>query len=238
MEVKPQGNPGVTTGIPTATTLKGGCGFPPELCPDSAALLCFSCFPTLVQSKQELESEPQQRRYNLRRRKDEADGAAAEAKALQEVQQEQENDAHLSAGAAASPAPQLDFGGKLGRLFDAAGSRQPGRRADVIQLLVAAGGRAADLLREERCHAFSFAGACFWLLFLPAWVLFLILQVNLADTSLANFPPALPALATWWDAQALGFVVLWILFQALLYVLPVGKVSMGGGVKEGSSSCE
>lgn len=106
---------------------------------------------------------------------------------------------------------------------------QPGRGAAVIQLLVAAGGRAAGLVREERCHVFSVAGACFWLLFLPAWVFFLILQVNLADPSLANFPPALPALATWWEAQALGFVVLWILFQALLYLLPVGKVSMKGG---------
>lgn len=68
-------------------------------------------------------------------------------------------------------------------------------------------------------------GAYFWLLFLPAWVLFLVLQVNLEDPSLANFPPPLPSLEAFWDAQALGFVILWILFQALLYVLPVGKVS-------------
>lgn len=101
--------------VPVATTLEGGCGFPPQLRPHSAALLCFSCFPTLGQSKQELESEAQQRRYNLRRRKDEADGGAAGAKGLQEVHQEQENDAKPFVLAAASPAPQLDFGGKLGR---------------------------------------------------------------------------------------------------------------------------
>lgn len=68
-------------------------------------------------------------------------------------------------------------------------------------------------------------GAYFWLLFLPAWVLFLVLQVNLEDPSLTNFPPPLPPLGALWDAQALGFVILWILFQALLYILPVGKVN-------------
>lgn len=79
--------------------------------------------------------------------------------------------------------------------------------------------------RTVSCCVSSLPGAYFWLLFLPAWVLFLILQVNLADPSLANFPPALPTLGALWDVQALLFVVLWILFQALLYVLPVGKVS-------------
>uniref|UniRef100_UPI0037E7DCDF delta(14)-sterol reductase LBR n=1 Tax=Semicossyphus pulcher TaxID=241346 RepID=UPI0037E7DCDF len=76
-------------------------------------------------------------------------------------------------------------------------------------------------------------GAYFWLLFLPAWVLFVILQVNLKDPSLANFPPPLPPLESFWDAQALGFVVLWILFQVLLYVLPVGKLSEGMPLRSG-----
>ncbi|XP_074541822.1 delta(14)-sterol reductase LBR isoform X2 [Halichoeres trimaculatus] len=76
-------------------------------------------------------------------------------------------------------------------------------------------------------------GAYFWLLFLPAWVLFVILQVNLADPSLANFPPPLPPIEDFWDAQALGFVVLWILFQALLYILPVGKLSEGMPLRSG-----
>ncbi|XP_068198245.1 delta(14)-sterol reductase LBR isoform X2 [Antennarius striatus] len=76
-------------------------------------------------------------------------------------------------------------------------------------------------------------GAFFWLLFLPAWVLFVILQVNLADPSLVNFPPPLPPLETFWDAQAFGFVILWILFQALLYILPVGKLSDGMPLRSG-----
>ncbi|XP_069564670.1 delta(14)-sterol reductase LBR [Brachyistius frenatus] len=76
-------------------------------------------------------------------------------------------------------------------------------------------------------------GAYFWLLFLPAWVLFVVLQGNLDDPSLANFPPPLPPLQAFWDAQALGVVILWILFQALLYSLPVGKLSEGMPLRSG-----
>uniref|UniRef100_A0A8C6S4M6 Delta(14)-sterol reductase LBR n=1 Tax=Neogobius melanostomus TaxID=47308 RepID=A0A8C6S4M6_9GOBI len=75
--------------------------------------------------------------------------------------------------------------------------------------------------------------AYFWLLFLPGWVLFLVLQGNQADPSLMNFPPPLPALQSLWDVQALGIVVLWMLFQALLYVLPVGKLSEGMPLRSG-----
>ncbi|XP_072218718.1 delta(14)-sterol reductase LBR isoform X2 [Leuresthes tenuis] len=76
-------------------------------------------------------------------------------------------------------------------------------------------------------------GAYFWLLFLPSWVLFVLLQVSQDDPSLANFPPTLPPLETFWDAQALGFVLLWILFQALLYIVPVGKLSEGMQLRSG-----
>ncbi|KAM9355617.1 delta(14)-sterol reductase LBR isoform 2-T2 [Pholidichthys leucotaenia] len=76
-------------------------------------------------------------------------------------------------------------------------------------------------------------GAYFWLIFLPAWVLFLILQVSQEDPSLTNFPPPLPPLEAFWDPRALGFVILWILFQALLYVLPVGKLSEGMPLRSG-----
>ncbi|XP_008287091.1 delta(14)-sterol reductase LBR isoform X1 [Stegastes partitus] len=76
-------------------------------------------------------------------------------------------------------------------------------------------------------------GAYFWLLFLPAWVLFVVLQGDLEDPSLTNFPPPLPPLEAFWDPQALGFVVLWILFQVLLYILPVGKLSEGMPLRSG-----
>ncbi|XP_024119778.1 delta(14)-sterol reductase LBR isoform X1 [Oryzias melastigma] len=70
-------------------------------------------------------------------------------------------------------------------------------------------------------------GAVFWLLFLPVWVLLVLLQAGLKDPSLTNFPPPLPPLESLWDPHALGLVLLWILFQALLYILPVGKLSDG-----------
>lgn len=76
-------------------------------------------------------------------------------------------------------------------------------------------------------------GAYFWLLFLPAWVLFLLLQVTLEDPSLVNFPPFLPPFESFWNLQALGIVALWIVFQAVLYVLPIGKLSEGMPLKSG-----
>eukprot|EP00064_Thunnus_orientalis_P010936 superscaffoldBa00001528_g10965 len=76
-------------------------------------------------------------------------------------------------------------------------------------------------------------GAYFWLLFLPVCVLLLILQVKQDDPSLTNFPPPLPPLEAFWDAQALGCVIVWILFQALLYILPVGKLSEGMPLRSG-----
>ncbi|XP_026174555.1 delta(14)-sterol reductase LBR isoform X2 [Mastacembelus armatus] len=134
------------------------------------------------EAKVQTESEKNQGRYNLRRRKDDGDTKPVEAKP--------EKEAKIAVAPAASTlSTPLDFGGKI--------------------------------------------GAYFWLLFLPAWVLFLILQVNLVDPSLVNFPPPLPPLEAFWDAQALGFVTLWILFQAVLYVLPVGKVSEGMPLRSG-----
>uniref|UniRef100_A0A3P9Q865 Uncharacterized protein n=1 Tax=Poecilia reticulata TaxID=8081 RepID=A0A3P9Q865_POERE len=75
-------------------------------------------------------------------------------------------------------------------------------------------------------------GALLLMLFLPAWVLFLVLQVNQKDPSLTILP-ALPPLETFWDPQALGFVVIWIFFQALLYTLPFGKLSEGVLLRSG-----
>ncbi|XP_045917068.1 delta(14)-sterol reductase LBR [Micropterus dolomieu] len=133
----------------------------------------------------EAEPEKNQGRYNLRRRKDDGDAKAVEAK----PEKLEEKNAKLAAGPAVSLSTPLDFGGKM--------------------------------------------GAYFWLLFLPAWVLFLVLQVKLEDPSLANFPPPLPPLEAFWDSQALGFVILWILFQALLYILPVGRLSEGMPLRSG-----
>lgn len=60
---------------------------------------------------------------------------------------------------------------------------------------------------------------------LPATVLTLLLICGEKDASVLNFPPALPALTTLWDNHVFGIVVLWFLIQALIYVLPIGKVN-------------
>ncbi|XP_033846295.1 delta(14)-sterol reductase LBR [Periophthalmus magnuspinnatus] len=133
-------------------------------------------------SKNEMEPERTQNRYNLRRRKDDGDSKVVEAK----TQLSEEEAKPATAAPASTP---LDFGGKI--------------------------------------------GAYFWLLFLPAWVFFLLLQVNQDDPSLMNFPPPLPPLESFWDVQAFGIIVLWVLFQGLLYVLPIGKLSEGMPLRSG-----
>ncbi|XP_064196327.1 delta(14)-sterol reductase LBR [Anguilla rostrata] len=75
-------------------------------------------------------------------------------------------------------------------------------------------------------------GAFLMMLFLPA-VVFTLLLTCQADGSILSFPPPVPPLQAFWSAQALGVVLLWILFQAVLYVLPVGKVAEGMPLKSG-----
>ncbi|XP_071019172.1 delta(14)-sterol reductase LBR isoform X4 [Oncorhynchus clarkii lewisi] len=69
-------------------------------------------------------------------------------------------------------------------------------------------------------------------LLLPATVLGLMVVCSQEDASLMSSPP-LPALDSLWDLQVFGMVVLWLLFQALLYMLPVGKVVEGMPLKNG-----
>uniref|UniRef100_A0A8C5EMP1 Delta(14)-sterol reductase LBR n=1 Tax=Gouania willdenowi TaxID=441366 RepID=A0A8C5EMP1_GOUWI len=104
-------------------------------------------------------------------------------------------------------------------------SRSPGRRRS--------GSRSPSRTTRGSSRKSTALGAYFWLLFLPAWVLFMILQGDLEDPSLVNAPPPLPSLDSLWDYQSFGFVVLWIVFQALLYILPVGKLSEGMPLRTG-----
>lgn len=62
------------------------------------------------------------------------------------------------------------------------------------------------------------------MLFLPVAVLGLMVVCSQEDASLMS-SPSLPALDSLLDPHVFGMVVLWFLFQALLYVLPVGKVT-------------
>ncbi|XP_078398953.1 delta(14)-sterol reductase LBR [Cetorhinus maximus] len=70
-------------------------------------------------------------------------------------------------------------------------------------------------------------GAFFIMILLPAAVILLLLMCAQEDASVLNFPPQIPALQTLWSSTALGIFVLWFLFQALLYLLPIGKIVDG-----------
>ncbi|XP_006002534.1 delta(14)-sterol reductase LBR [Latimeria chalumnae] len=70
-------------------------------------------------------------------------------------------------------------------------------------------------------------GAFFMLFLLPATVLLLLIICGSNDPSNLNFPPVLPSLDTLWNSTALGIIVLWFLFQALIYAVPIGKVVEG-----------
>uniref|UniRef100_A0A673WXB9 Delta(14)-sterol reductase LBR n=1 Tax=Salmo trutta TaxID=8032 RepID=A0A673WXB9_SALTR len=70
------------------------------------------------------------------------------------------------------------------------------------------------------------------MLFLPVAVLGLMVVCSQEDASLMS-SPSLPALDSLLDPHVFGMVVLWFLFQALLYVLPVGKVVEGIPLKNG-----
>uniref|UniRef100_A0A8C9TVX6 Delta(14)-sterol reductase LBR n=1 Tax=Scleropages formosus TaxID=113540 RepID=A0A8C9TVX6_SCLFO len=76
-------------------------------------------------------------------------------------------------------------------------------------------------------------GAFFMIFLLPTITVILLLMCSQKDPSLMNFPPALPSLDAVWDVQVFGLVVLWFFFQALLYLLPVGKVVEGLPLRSG-----
>ena len=62
------------------------------------------------------------------------------------------------------------------------------------------------------------------LLLLPCMVLCLLVKVGQQDASVLA-PLSLLSPQALWDHQALALVCLWILLQALLHLLPVGKVT-------------
>lgn len=57
-------------------------------------------------------------------------------------------------------------------------------------------------------------------------MVFLLLSLcRQEDPSLLSFPPPLPVLRDLWEPQAGGLYLLWFFVQALLSVLPIGKVN-------------
>uniref|UniRef100_A0A8B9GV69 Delta(14)-sterol reductase n=1 Tax=Astyanax mexicanus TaxID=7994 RepID=A0A8B9GV69_ASTMX len=78
-------------------------------------------------------------------------------------------------------------------------------------------------------------GVVFWLLFLPVVVLAMLILCAQTDASLLNFSLSPPLLESLWDWQVFGIVVLWLLFQAVLSLLPIGKVVEGMPLKNGKT---
>uniref|UniRef100_W5KSB9 Delta(14)-sterol reductase LBR n=1 Tax=Astyanax mexicanus TaxID=7994 RepID=W5KSB9_ASTMX len=78
-------------------------------------------------------------------------------------------------------------------------------------------------------------GVVFWLLFLPVVVLAMLILCAQTDASLLNFSLSPPLLEPLWDWQVFGIVVLWLLFQAVLSLLPIGKVVEGMPLKNGKT---
>ncbi|XP_063093594.1 delta(14)-sterol reductase LBR isoform X2 [Cavia porcellus] len=70
-------------------------------------------------------------------------------------------------------------------------------------------------------------GALLITLGLPVMVFLLLSLCRQEDPSLLSFPPPLPVLRDLWEPQAGGLYLLWFFVQALLSVLPIGKVVEG-----------
>nr|XP_021324046.1 lamin-B receptor isoform X1 [Danio rerio] len=78
-------------------------------------------------------------------------------------------------------------------------------------------------------------GVLFLMFLLPVAVLVLLILCGQKDASLQSFPLELPALQSVWDCQVFGIVLLWLLFQAFLSLLPVGKLVEGMPLKNGKT---
>ncbi|XP_077403124.1 delta(14)-sterol reductase TM7SF2 [Vanacampus margaritifer] len=70
--------------------------------------------------------------------------------------------------------------------------------------------------------------------FLPLTVLFLICVSRSPDAALLQWPPPLPSLDQLWDPLAPLLLLGWIALHAFLYLLPVGKVSEGLVLRDGT----
>ncbi|KAM4545169.1 delta(14)-sterol reductase TM7SF2 isoform 3-T3 [Odontesthes bonariensis] len=69
---------------------------------------------------------------------------------------------------------------------------------------------------------------------LPLTVLFLICGSQSPEASVLQWPPLLPSANQLWDPQALVLLLGWIGLHALLYLMPLGKVSEGLVLRDGT----
>uniref|UniRef100_UPI00398EDC5E delta(14)-sterol reductase TM7SF2 isoform X2 n=1 Tax=Pristiophorus japonicus TaxID=55135 RepID=UPI00398EDC5E len=77
-------------------------------------------------------------------------------------------------------------------------------------------------------------GALFLPALLPCTVLYLLLTCRAKDASVLSFPPPLPSPSELWDLDAFLIVLGWFSLQAALHMLPLGKVTQGMPLRDGT----
>ncbi|KAM8938904.1 delta(14)-sterol reductase TM7SF2 isoform 2-T2 [Pelodytes ibericus] len=88
----------------------------------------------------------------------------------------------------------------------------------------------ADKNKMPRTREFEFGGpigSSLLIFVIPATVLYLLVTCNTKDASVLRLPGPLPPLESLWDCFAVKIVLVWISLQAVLYMLPMGKVTEG-----------
>uniref|UniRef100_A0A7N6FM75 Delta(14)-sterol reductase TM7SF2 n=1 Tax=Anabas testudineus TaxID=64144 RepID=A0A7N6FM75_ANATE len=70
--------------------------------------------------------------------------------------------------------------------------------------------------------------------FLPLTVLYLICMSRSPEASVLQWPPPLPSIDQLWDPLAPVLLLGWIALHALLYLMPLGKVSEGLVLRDGT----
>ncbi|KAM4722292.1 delta(14)-sterol reductase TM7SF2 [Rhinophrynus dorsalis] len=95
----------------------------------------------------------------------------------------------------------------------------------------------ADKIKIQRTTELEFGGAVGALLLLfvmPGTVLYLLLTCNTKDASVLSLPGPLPPLESLWDPFAIVLLLSWVSLQAVLYMMPMGKVTDGIALRDNS----
>ncbi|XP_041035859.1 delta(14)-sterol reductase TM7SF2 isoform X2 [Carcharodon carcharias] len=77
-------------------------------------------------------------------------------------------------------------------------------------------------------------GALLLPMLLPCTLLYLLLACRTQDASVFKVPSALPTPSELWDLDMFLLVLGWFSLQAVLYMLPLGKVTQGMPLRDGS----
>uniref|UniRef100_A0AAY4CL65 Delta(14)-sterol reductase TM7SF2 n=1 Tax=Denticeps clupeoides TaxID=299321 RepID=A0AAY4CL65_9TELE len=101
------------------------------------------------------------------------------------------------------------------------------------------GSSGSVLLNEKLCVSLSLslslpAGATLIPVFLPLTVLYLLSVCRSPGASVLQWPPPLPPTAHLLDPVAPVIIAVWVALQGFLYLLPVGKVSEGLVLRDGT----